>query len=185
MKSFFGIASLAGVLLLCGLTGCEGLKDPQPAKRDPIPTAPAPAQREPPKDLKPKEVGMPTMPKGAGTVDDDAPREMTPTASGLYYRILRNSEGRKPTASNTVEVHYKGWLDNGKQFDSSYDRGETISFSLGQVVKGWTEGLQLVGEGGMIELEIPYELGYGVQGHPPNIPPESTLHFLIELKAVK
>jgi FKBP-type peptidyl-prolyl cis-trans isomerase len=185
MKSFCAMACLLGLLFSCGLTGCEGLKDPQPAKRDKIPTAPAPAQREPPKDLKPKEAGLPTMPKGAGKVDDDAPQELAPTASGLYYRILRKSDGQKPTAANSVEVHYKGWLDNGKQFDSSYDRGETISFSLGGVIAGWTEGLQLVGEGGMIELEIPYELGYGQRGMPPNIPPESTLHFLVELKAVK
>jgi FKBP-type peptidyl-prolyl cis-trans isomerase len=186
MKSPTGIAGVAGLVLFFGLTGCEGLKDPPTSKPDPVATAPAePSSSEPPKDLKPKKADLPELPKGAGEIDADAPEELTPTASGLYYRILRKSEGTKPKASDSVEVHYKGWLDNGTQFDSSYDRGQTISFSLGGVIKGWTQGLQLVGEGGMIELEIPHELGYGARGSPPKIPANATLHFLVELKAVK
>jgi FKBP-type peptidyl-prolyl cis-trans isomerase FkpA len=118
-------------------------------------------------------------------VDDDAPEEFTTTASGLKYRIRRKSEGKKPTKVNSVKVHYKGWLDDGKQFDSSYDRGQPIDFGLGQVVPGWTEGLQLIGVGGMIELEIPSKLGYGPGGKPPVIPPDSTLHFIVELLDVK
>ncbi|HEY4260377.1 MAG TPA: FKBP-type peptidyl-prolyl cis-trans isomerase [Schlesneria sp.] len=120
-----------------------------------------------------------------GKVDDDAPEEFTTTASGLKYRIRRKSDGKKPTAANSVKVHYKGWLDDGKQFDSSYDRGQPIDFGLSQVVPGWTEGLQLVGTGGMIELEIPSKLGYGPSGKPPVIPPDSTLHFIVELLDVK
>ena len=81
-------------------------------------------------------------------------------------------------------MHYKGWLDNKKEFDSSYKRGEEISFPLNMVIPGWTEGLQLVGEGGMIELEIPSELGYGKRGAGNAIPPNSTLHFLVELKKI-
>ena len=119
-----------------------------------------------------------------GEVDKDAPEKFTTTASGLKYRIRRKSDGKKPTASNTVTVHYKGWFDDGKQFDSSYDRGETISFPLNGVVKGWTEGMQLIGKGGMIELEVPYQLGYGERGRP-GIPPKATLHFLVELFDVK
>ena len=103
----------------------------------------------------------------------------------MYYRILRTSDGRKPEASNTVVAHYRGTLDNGIQFDSSYDRHEPTSFPLNGVIKGWTEGLQLIGEGGMIELEIPGKLGYGPTGHGPTIPPNATLHFLLELKQVK
>ncbi len=116
----------------------------------------------------------------AGPVDQDAPKEFTTTKSGLKYRILRQAEGARPSASDTVTVNYRGWLDNGKEFDSSYD-AEPISFPLGGVIAGWTEGLQLVNQGGMIELEIPSELGYGARGAGGVIPPNATLHFIVEL----
>ena len=119
-----------------------------------------------------------------GASDPDAPEEFTATESGLKYRILRKSDGRKPTAADTVLCHYKGTLDDGTVFDSSYDRGEPIDFPLNGVIKGWTEGLQLIGEGGMIELEIPGDLGYGQRGSPPKIPPNATLHFIVELKKI-
>ena len=129
---------------------------------------------------------LPTMPEGAGKVDDDAPTEFTATDSGLKYRVLRKGTGKKPAASNQVEVNYHGWLDDGKVFDSSYKRGESISFPLNRVIPGWTEGMQLVGEGGMIELLIPSDLGYGPRGTPGGpIPPNATLHFLVELIEVK
>jgi FKBP-type peptidyl-prolyl cis-trans isomerase FkpA len=120
-----------------------------------------------------------------GPDDKDAPKEFSETKSGLKYRILRKSNGKKPTAKDTVTVHYKGWLDDGKEFDSSYKRGEPISFGLGQVIPGWTEGMQLVGEGGKIELLIPSRLGYGSRGAPGAIPPDATLHFIVELNKVK
>jgi FKBP-type peptidyl-prolyl cis-trans isomerase len=120
-----------------------------------------------------------------GPTDKDAPKEFTTTKSGLKYRILRKSDKDKPAATSTVRVHYKGWLDSGKEFDSSYGRGESIEFPLNGVIKGWTEGVQLVGEGGMIELEIPYELGYGAQGNPPDIPGKATLHFIVELLEIQ
>ena len=121
-----------------------------------------------------------------GAVDTDAPEEFTTTASGLKYRIRRKSDGKKPTAENTVRVHYRGTLDNGSIFDSSYGKsGQAISFPLSGVIKGWTEGLQLIGEGGMIELEIPPELGYGPQAMGNSIPANSTLHFIVELLEVK
>jgi FKBP-type peptidyl-prolyl cis-trans isomerase len=116
-----------------------------------------------------------------GPADKDAPKEFKATDSGLKYRILRKSDGAKPKKANTVKVHYRGWLDDGKEFDSSYARNEPIKFPLGRVIPGWTEGMQLVGEGGMIELEIPSKLGYGAQGVPGTIPPNATLHFLVEL----
>ena len=93
---------------------------------------------------------LPTMPEGAGKADADAPTEFTATESGLKYRVLRKGSGEKPTGADTVEVNYHGWLDDGKVFDSSYKRGESISFPLNRVIPGWTEGMQLVGEGGMI-----------------------------------
>lgn len=115
-----------------------------------------------------------------GKADPDAPKEFTGTPSGLKYRILRKSSGPKPGPTDRVKVHYRGWLDDGKEFDSSYNRGEPIDFGLNQVVKGWGEGLQFVGKGGMIELEIPGHLGYGPAGNR-GIPPNATLHFVVEL----
>lgn len=122
---------------------------------------------------------------GTGVMDDDAPQEFTTTRSGLKYRVLRKSDGRMPVAHNTVTVNYRGWLDNGREFDSSYKRGEPISFPLGNVIAGWTEGMQLIGTGGMIELWIPSDLGYGAKGSPPSVPPNADLHFVVELLAVK
>ncbi len=120
-----------------------------------------------------------------GSVDADAPEEFTTTASGLKYRIRRKSDGKKPTATSSVVAHYRGWTDDGKEFDSSYKRGEPTPFPLNGVIGGWTEGLQLIGEGGMIELEIPSKLGYGDRGFPPDIPPAATLHFIVELVKVQ
>ena len=122
---------------------------------------------------------------GPSVIDADAPTEFTQTDSGLKYRILRKSNGRKPTARDSVRVDYSGWLDDGSVFDSSYENREPVTFKLGGVIAGWTEGLQLIGEGGMIELEIPSQLGYGEEGQRPNIPPNSTLHFKIELMAIE
>lgn len=119
-----------------------------------------------------------------GPVDSGAPMKFTATASGLKYRILRKSDSKKPKASDRVTVHYKGWLDDKTVFDSSYKREKTATFPLNGVIKGWTEGLQLIGEGGMIELEIPPELGYGERGAGNVIPPNATLHFLVELKKI-
>jgi FKBP-type peptidyl-prolyl cis-trans isomerase FkpA len=120
-----------------------------------------------------------------GMIDPGANENFLVTDSGLKYRILRTGSGAKPKASSRVTVHYKGWLDDGSIFDSSYRRDETISFGLNQVIKGWTEGMQLVGVGGMIELEIPYALGYGERGSPGAIPPRATLHFIVELFDMK
>lgn len=131
-----------------------------------------------------KEAPLPELPKGAGKVDKDAPKKFTATESGLKYRVLRKGTD-KPAATDTVKVNYHGWLDNGKVFDSSYKRGEPISFPLNRVIKGWTEGMQLVGEGGMIELEIPANLAYGDRGAGDAVPPKATLHFLVELLKVE
>jgi len=127
--------------------------------------------------------GVPT--KGPDAIDPDAPEEFTTTQSGLKYRIRRRGNGNSPSASSTVRVDYRGWLDNKREFDSSYKRGKPIEFNLGQVVRGWTEGLQYVSEGGMIELEVPGHLGYGSRGMGDTIPPNATLHFIIELHEVK
>jgi FKBP-type peptidyl-prolyl cis-trans isomerase FkpA len=120
-----------------------------------------------------------------GPVDKDAPEQFTKTDSGLKYRIRRKSDGEKPKRTSNVTVHYRGWLDDGKEFDSSYKRNDPATFPLNRVIPGWTEGVQLVGKGGMIELEIPSELGYGAAGAPGAIPPNARLHFLVELIDIK
>lgn len=107
------------------------------------------------------------------------------TASGLQYQVLREGNGQNPKATDTVECHYEGTLIDGTKFDSSYDRGQTATFPLNQVIAGWTEGLQLMKEGGKYRFFIPYELGYGERGAGASIPPFSTLVFDVELVSVK
>ncbi len=106
------------------------------------------------------------------------------TKSGLQYKILKQGEGKRPTANSTVKVHYTGTLIDGTKFDSSYDRGEALEFPVGGVIPGWTEGLQLMNEGSKYILYIPYNLAYGEQlvGE---IPPCSTLIFEVELLEVR
>lgn len=107
------------------------------------------------------------------------------TASGLQYQVLREGNGQSPKVTDTVECHYEGTLIDGTKFDSSYDRGQTATFPLNQVIAGWTEGLQLMKEGGKYRFFIPYELGYGERGAGASIPPFSTLVFDVELVSVK
>lgn len=105
--------------------------------------------------------------------------------SGLQYQVLREGNGNKPSATDQVECHYEGTLINGQVFDSSYKRGQTATFSLNQVIKGWTEGLQLMQEGAKYRFFIPNHLAYGAQGAGQNIPPYATLIFDVELVKVK
>jgi FKBP-type peptidyl-prolyl cis-trans isomerase FkpA len=106
------------------------------------------------------------------------------TVSGLKHEILRAGEGRSPAASDSVTVHYAGWTTDGKLFDSSYKRGSPATFPLGRVISGWTEGLQLMREGGASRFVIPPELAYGSRGAPPTIGPNATLVFQVELLRV-
>ena len=108
------------------------------------------------------------------------------TDSGLQYRFIKETkEGRKPNATDTVKVHYRGTLVDGTEFDSSYKRNEPISFPLNRVIPGWTEGVQLMSEGDKVELVIPHNLAYGDRGVPGAIPPFSVLIFEIELLEVQ
>ena len=107
------------------------------------------------------------------------------TESGLQYQIIREGEGVKPCAQDTVEVNYEGKNIEGKVFDSSYERGTTTTFPLDRVIKGWTEGLQLIGEGGEVMLWIPAELAYGERGGSADIRPNEALTFKVELVSVK
>jgi FKBP-type peptidyl-prolyl cis-trans isomerase len=104
------------------------------------------------------------------------------TASGLQYEVIAAGTGAKPKETDNVTVNYKGTLLNGTQFDSSYDRGEPATFGLNQVIKGWTEGVQLMPEGSKYRFFIPYHLAYGSRATPDgSIPPFSTLIFEVEL----
>lgn len=113
-------------------------------------------------------------------------KDVVALPSGLLYKIVQTGEGPKPKATDEVEVNYKGSLIDGRVFDSSYDRGESIKFPLNRVIPGWTEGLQQVNEGGKIILYVPSSLAYGEGGMPNSIiEPNSTLIFEIELLKVK
>ncbi len=110
--------------------------------------------------------------------------KVTTLPSGLQYEVLTQGTGAKPQATDTVTVNYKGSLTNGKQFDSSYDRGEPITLPLNNVIPGWTEGVQLMPVGSKYRFYIPYQLGYGERGAGQDIPPYSTLIFDIELMKI-
>jgi len=106
--------------------------------------------------------------------------------SGLQYKVLRKGDGAAhPTVSSPCECHYKGTLIDGTQFDSSYDRGSPTTFAPNQVIKGWTEAMQLMVEGDKWEMTIPYNLAYGERGMPPQIPPKATLVFVMEILKIK
>ena len=108
------------------------------------------------------------------------------TPSGLQYKVITPAEGPKPTAKDTVKVHYTGTLLDGKVFDSSVERGEPIEFPLGQVIPGWTEGVQLMSIGSKYKFFVPYNLGYGEQGTQGGpIPGFATLTFEVELLGIK
>jgi FKBP-type peptidyl-prolyl cis-trans isomerase len=105
--------------------------------------------------------------------------------SGLQIKHLKEGTGKNPKSSDTVVVHYRGRTIEGKEFDSSYKRGEPATFPLKGVIRGWTEGLQLVKEGGKAELYIPAELAYGSRGAGADIGPDEALIFEVELISIK
>lgn len=104
--------------------------------------------------------------------------------SGLQYRVITEGSGASPKAESMVDVHYRGTLVDGTEFDSSYKRGEPANFPVGGVIPGWTEALQLMKEGSKWELAIPPALAYGERGAPPVIPPNAALVFEVELLKV-
>ena len=128
-----------------------------------------------------------------GTVKEDGEKFLaenalkegvTTTESGLQYEVIKMGKGKKPSATDKVKVHYHGTLIDGTVFDSSVERGEPITFGLNQVIKGWTEGVQLMPIGSKFKFYIPQELGYGAQ-NAGSIPPYSTLIFEVELLGIE
>jgi FKBP-type peptidyl-prolyl cis-trans isomerase len=106
------------------------------------------------------------------------------TDTGLQYEVLTEGSGQKPQASDQVKVDYRGTFIDGTEFDSSYQRGEPASFSVTGIIPGWTEALVMMKEGAKWKLYVPSSLGYGEQGAPPVIEPNSTLIFEVELKEI-
>lgn len=124
--------------------------------------------------------------KGKAFLADNATKPgVKQTASGLQYILLEPGTGKAPKATDVVKVHYRGTLLDGTEFDSSYKRNEPIEFPLNRVIPGWTEGLQLVKEGGKIRLFIPSDLAYGPRGAGGAIGPDETLVFDVELLGVR
>lgn len=131
---------------------------------------------------KQKQEAQKAIAAGKAYLDANAKKQgVTVTKSGLQYEVLQEGTGRSPKATDTVRCHYEGRLLDGSVFDSSYRRGTPADFGLGQVIPGWTEGVQLMKEGAKFRFTIPYLLAYGEQGAGSSIPPFSTLVFDVEL----
>lgn len=121
-----------------------------------------------------------SSPSGGG-----AARKVSTPSGEIEIQDLTVGSGDSPTAASTVKVHYRGTLEDGTEFDSSYKRGEPIEFGLGQVIPCWTHGVQQMKVGGKAKLTCPYQTAYGEMGRPPVIPPRAKLLFEVELLGVR
>ena len=132
------------------------------------------------------EMGKAAKAEGEKYLAENAKKDgVITTKSGLQYMVLTEGTGKSPKATDSVKCHYEGFLINGTVFDSSIQRGEPATFPLGGVIAGWTEGLQLMKEGGKTRFFIPYNLAYGESGAAGSIPPYAALIFDVELIEVK
>lgn len=137
-------------------------------------------------EAKAKEGGIKNLKDGEAFLAENSKKAGVVTLpSGLQYKVEKKGTGKKPGPSDTVTVHYKGTLIDGTEFDSSYKRGEPVSFPVGGVIPGWTEALQLMEEGSKWQLFIPAKLAYGERGAGAQIGPNSTLVFDVELLKVE
>ncbi|NQZ58121.1 MAG: FKBP-type peptidyl-prolyl cis-trans isomerase [Lentisphaeraceae bacterium] len=128
------------------------------------------------------EVATKNSDEGAAFLADNASKDgVNVTSSGLQYKVIKEGDGSIPTGADTVETHYEGSLISGEIFDSSIKRGQPVSFPVSGVIQGWQEALKLMPVGSVWEVYIPGQLAYGEAGSPPNIGPNSTLVFTVEL----
>ncbi len=131
-------------------------------------------------------LAVPALAAANETIDKAAKEKgAVKTASGLVYKSIKEGSGKSPTAASVVEVNYRGTLPNGKEFDSSYKRKQSIKFPLSGVIPCWTEGVQKMKVGGKAKLVCPPELAYGARGAGRDVPPNATLIFEVELLDVK
>lgn len=137
------------------------------------------------KKAKNEAIGAAFKKEGEEFLQENAKKEgVVVLPSGLQYKIIKKGTGKAPSATSRVRCHYEGCFTDGSVFDSSYRRGEPAVFGLNQVIRGWTEGLQLMNEGAKYELYIPYQLAYGEAGAHGAIPPCAALKFTVELLEV-
>ena len=133
-----------------------------------------------------EEAAAKAQAEGEAFLAENAKKEgVKTTASGLQYKVITEGSGESPTAADEVTVHYKGTLINGEEFDSSIARGQPVTFPLGNVIEGWTEGVQLMKPGAKYQFFIPSKLAYGERGAGVKIGPNQTLIFEVELIEVK
>jgi len=144
------------------------------------------AQFEKDMEQKQKEVGEKNKAEGAKYLEENKKKPgVKTTASGLQYKVVKDGTGAQPKATDMVTVNYRGTLIDGTEFDSSYKRGQPATFPVNGVIKGWTEALQLMKQGSKYQLFIPSTLAYGERAMGPDIAPNSTLIFEVELNDVK
>ena len=144
------------------------------------------AQFEKDMEAKQKQAGEKNKTEGAKFLEDNKKKsDVKTTASGLQYKVIKEGTGAKPKATDTVSVNYRGTLIDGTEFDSSYKRGQPATFPLNGVIKGWTEGVQLMKAGSKYQFFVPADLAYGERAVSPDIGANATLIFEVELLKIK
>jgi FKBP-type peptidyl-prolyl cis-trans isomerase len=137
-------------------------------------------------EAKQKQAGEKNKTEGVKFLEDNKKKsDVKTTASGLQYKVMKEGTGAKPKATDTVSVNYRGTLIDGTEFDSSYKRGQPATFPLNGVIKGWTEGVQLMKTGSKYQFFVPANLGYGERAVSPDIGANATLIFEVELLEIK